>query len=82
MSILAWIIVGGIAGWIASMIMRTDEDQGIFLNVIVGIIGAFIGGFLIRLLGGDSASGSILYNTLVATVGAVILLAVVKAVRV
>ena len=46
MGIILWLIVGGIIGWLASMIMRTDAQQGIFLNIIVGIVGAFIGGLL------------------------------------
>ena len=47
MGLIIWLIVGGVIGWLASLIMRTDAQQGIFLNIIVGIIGAFIGGLLI-----------------------------------
>ncbi|MGD9945314.1 MAG: GlsB/YeaQ/YmgE family stress response membrane protein, partial [Burkholderiaceae bacterium] len=47
MNLIIWLIVGGIIGWIASLIMRTDAQQGIFLNVIVGIIGALLGGWLL-----------------------------------
>ena len=46
MGIILWLIVGGIIGWLASMIMRTDAQQGILLNIVVGIVGAFIGGLL------------------------------------
>ena len=45
MSFLGWIIIGGLAGWIASKFMGTDKDQGVIANIIVGVIGAFIGGF-------------------------------------
>ena len=81
MGILTWIIVGGIAGWLASILMKTNEEQGIVLNVVVGIIGGILGGLIINLIGGDGMSGFNLYSILVATFGAVILLAVVKAVR-
>lgn len=81
MGILAWIILGGIAGWIASMVMSTDDQQGIFLNVIVGIIGALIGGFVVGMLGGDGVNGFNLYSLLVAVFGSIVLLAIVKTVR-
>lgn len=81
MGILAWIVLGGFAGWIASMIMKTDAEQGIFLNIVVGIIGAMLGGFLVQLLGGEGISGFNLYSFIVAIFGAVVLLAIVKAVR-
>lgn len=51
MGIIAWLIFGGLVGWIASLIMKTDAQQGILLNIIVGIVGAFIGGFVANLLG-------------------------------
>lgn len=81
MSILAWIILGGIAGWLASIIMKTNEQQGIFLNIIVGIIGALIGGFVMRAFGGDGVDEFSLYSLAVSVLGAVILLAIVKTVR-
>ena len=46
-NLLIWLVVGGVIGWLASIIMRTDAQQGIFLNIIVGIVGAFIGGLVI-----------------------------------
>ncbi len=49
MGVLAWIILGGLAGWIASIIMNTNEDQGIFLNIVVGIVGAVLGGFIVQI---------------------------------
>jgi uncharacterized membrane protein YeaQ/YmgE (transglycosylase-associated protein family) len=53
MGIIAWLIFGGLVGWIASKIMGTDAQQGILLNVIVGIVGAFLGGFVWSLISGD-----------------------------
>lgn len=80
MGLIVWLVIGGVVGWLASLIMRTDAQQGIFLNIIVGIVGAFIGGFLLG--GGDINSGVITPTTfLVSLVGAVILLALVNLVR-
>ena len=75
-SMIAWLIFGALIGWVASMIMRTDAQQGALLNIIVGIIGAFIGGFLFR----RDVSGSVfdIGSLLTALVGAVILLAIVN----
>ncbi len=81
MGLILWIVLGGLAGWIASMIMTTDAEQGIFLNIIVGIIGAVIGGFIMSMLGFGGVSGFNLYSFLVALLGAVILIAIVKALR-
>jgi len=81
---IVWLIVGGIIGWIASLIMRTDGQQGIFLNVIVGIIGAALGGWLLApLLGtGSINQGSFsVASMLVSLAGAVVLLAIVNLVR-
>ena len=78
MSILLWIIVGGIAGWLASLVMHTDASQGIVLNIVVGIVGAFLGGFLFSLLGAAPVSGFNIYSILVATVGAVVLIGLYK----
>ena len=81
MGIIAWIFLGGIAGWIASMIMKTNGQQGLFLNIIVGIIGAFAGGFVFNLFGGAGVTGFNIYSLLVSIVGAVVLLYIVKLVR-
>ncbi len=81
MGILAWIILGGLAGWIGSIIMSTDGQQGIMLNVVVGIIGASLGGYIMQLMGQGGVSGFNLYSLLVAVVGAVGLLFIVKLVR-
>ena len=79
MGLNIWLIVGGVIGWLASLIMRTDAQQGIFLNIIVGIIGAFIGGLLIS--GGSISSGLSLHSFIVSLLGAIVLLAVVNLVR-
>lgn len=84
MGIIVWLIVGGIIGWLASMIMKTDAQQGIFLNIIVGIVGAFLGGWLGSMLGigGDINEGDFsLPSLLMSLVGAVILLAIVNMFR-
>ncbi len=81
MSIIAWIIIGGIAGWLASVIAGTDEQMGIMANIIVGIIGAFLGGLLFNLLGGSGVTGFNVWSIVVAVVGSLILLIILKAVR-
>lgn len=78
MGILLWIIFGGLVGWVASMIMGTNASQGLFLNVIVGIIGAMLGGVLMSWLGKSDVSGFNLYSFLVALLGAIVLLGIIK----
>ena len=81
---IVWLILGGIIGWIASKIMRTDAQQGIFLNIIVGIIGAMLGGFLISPLLGIATINQNDFSIaalLVSLLGAVILLAIVNLIR-
>ena len=81
MSFISWIIVGGILGWIASMIMKTNDQQGIFLNIVVGIVGAFLGGLLLAPLVGTGTinqSDFSIGSLMVSLVGAVILLAIVN----
>lgn len=76
MGIIIWLIVGGVVGWLASLIMRRDAQQGIILNIVVGIIGAMIAGFLFN---GGSINGAItLRSFLLSLLGAVILLAIVN----
>ncbi len=76
MDLIIFLIVGGIIGWLASIVMRTDAQQGIILNVVVGIIGSFIGGVLFGRTLGTGVGGWI-----AAFLGAVILLAIVNLVR-
>lgn len=78
MGILAWIIFGALAGWIASLIMNTDEEQGAIANIVVGIIGAMIGGFIARSLGSSGVSGFNLSSLIVAILGAILLLGIYK----
>ncbi len=79
MDIIAWIIVGGLAGWIASKIANTDAQMGIGANIVVGIIGALIGGFLVRLVSGSQVDTFSIGGFVVAVIGAVLLLAILKA---
>ncbi len=74
MNFLVWIVFGAIAGWIASIIMKTDAQQGALTNIIVGIVGAFLGGFIMNLFGQPGVSGFNFYSILVAVVGAAVLL--------
>jgi uncharacterized membrane protein YeaQ/YmgE (transglycosylase-associated protein family) len=83
-NIILILIVGGILGWLASLVMRTDAQQGIFLNIIVGIVGALLAGFLLTpLLGGAPiTSGAFdIRSLIVSFLGAVVLLAIVNLVR-
>ena len=83
MGVIVWLIVGGIVGWLASIIMRTNAQQGIILNVVVGIVGALIAGFVISPLNGMGTinDGISIATVLVSLVGAVILLAIVNLFR-
>jgi len=85
MTLILIIIVGGILGWLASIVMKTDGQQGIILNIVVGIVGALLGGFLLAPLfntGGSITTGNFsLANLLISLLGAVILLAIVNLVR-
>jgi uncharacterized membrane protein YeaQ/YmgE (transglycosylase-associated protein family) len=81
MNFIIWLIVGGLVGWVASMIMRTDGQQGLILNIVVGIVGAFLGGWLLAPMFGtgtinqnDFSIGSLFVSFL----GAIILLAIVN----
>jgi uncharacterized membrane protein YeaQ/YmgE (transglycosylase-associated protein family) len=76
-NLIVWLLIGALIGWLASMVMRTDGQQGALLNIVVGIVGAMIGGFL---LGGPSINSDALNTTalIVSFVGAVILLGIVN----
>lgn len=80
MNLIIWLLIGALVGWLASMVMRTDAQQGAILNIVVGIVGALIGGFL---FGGPTINSSALNLTaiLISFVGAVVLLAIVNLVR-
>lgn len=81
MGVILWIIFGALVGWIASIIMKTDAEQGPFLNIVVGIIGAVLGGWIMNFFGQGGTSGFNLYSFVVALLGAIVLIAIVKAVR-
>lgn len=82
MNILVWLIFGALAGWVASMIAGTNRQQGCLIDIIVGIVGAFLGGFLYSTLTGrDFVARFDILSLLIAVGGAVILLFIVKAIQ-
>jgi uncharacterized membrane protein YeaQ/YmgE (transglycosylase-associated protein family) len=84
MNLIIWLVVGGVIGWLASIVMKTDAQQGMLLNVVVGIVGALIAGFLIAPMFGTgtiNTSDFSLSGLVVSFVGAVVLLAIVNLFR-
>ncbi len=81
MGLILWIIFGAAVGWIASLLMKTDAEQGTLLNIVVGIIGAVIGGWLMSLFGESGVRGFSLYSFVVAVLGACVFIAILKALR-
>lgn len=81
LGIIGWIIIGGLAGWIASKIKGTDAQQGLLLNIVVGVVGGLLGGFLLGLIGVDVEGAGIIFSFLTCLLGAVILLSIVRMVR-
>ena len=77
MGIITWIIFGALAGWLASIITGRNRQMGCIANIVVGIVGAIIGGFLMSLIGGSGVTGFNLYSFFVAVVGSVVLLVIV-----
>lgn len=80
MNIIVWIAFGALAGWIASLITRTNEQQDAVGNIVTGIIGAVLGGFVLSLLGGEGFSGFNALGLLTAVMGAVILIGIMKSI--
>jgi uncharacterized membrane protein YeaQ/YmgE (transglycosylase-associated protein family) len=78
MHIIIWLIIGGIVGWLASLVMRTDAQQGILLNIVVGIVGAFIAGLI---FGGSINDVITVWTFITSLIGAIILLAIVNLIR-
>ena len=74
MGIISWIIVGGIAGWISTKIIKPKKKKGCFTGILLGIIGAIVGGFIVSFFGGTGVTGFNIYSILVATLGAVVLI--------
>lgn len=81
MNIIGWIVIGALAGWIGSLFTGNNKRMGSLANIAVGIVGAMIGGFIMNLAGGAGITGFNLWSLLVATVGAIILLVVMGAIK-
>ncbi|HUP25161.1 MAG TPA: GlsB/YeaQ/YmgE family stress response membrane protein [Thermoanaerobaculia bacterium] len=84
MNLIIWLVVGGLLGWLASLIMKTDSQQGIILNVVVGIIGALIAGFVLTPMFGEGTINSGDFSAMgliLSLVGSIVLLAIVNLVR-
>jgi uncharacterized membrane protein YeaQ/YmgE (transglycosylase-associated protein family) len=73
-NILLWIILGAVAGWLASLVMGRDAEMGAIANIVVGILGAFVGGLLMNLFGEADTTGFNLYSLIVAFIGSIALL--------
>jgi len=78
MGIISWIVLGALAGWLASIITKNNASMGLLKNIVVGILGAMIGGFVVGFLGGTGVTGFNLWSIFVAFLGAVILLAIIN----
>lgn len=81
MGIIGWIIIGALAGWIASKVTGNGREMGAFMNIVVGIIGGVLGGFVVNMLGGVGITGFNIWSFVVATIGSIILLMIVNAFR-
>ena len=81
MGIIVWLVIGGIVGWLASLVMRADAQQGILLNIVVGIVGAFLGGLIFNRRHDQPSAARPSQSFLVSLVGAIILLAIVNLFR-
>jgi uncharacterized membrane protein YeaQ/YmgE (transglycosylase-associated protein family) len=79
MNWIGWVILGGLAGWVANMLMK--EEGGLLKNIIIGIIGGIIGGGVVELMGGSGVNGFNLYSFIVAVLGAVVLLWIVRMIK-
>ena len=84
-NLLAWLIIGGVAGWLASIVMKTNASQGTFIDIVVGIIGAFIGGFVLDVLDLAPTSAGVtgfnIGSLVTAFIGAVLLLGLLRLIR-
>lgn len=79
MGIISWIIIGGIAGWIASMITGNNRKMGVGSNILVGVVGGVIGGIIMNVIGGTGITGFNLWSLVVSIVGSVLLLLIINA---
>ena len=78
MGIILWIIFGAIAGWIASVIMHTNSSQGTMMDIVMGVVGAVVGGFLMGLVGQSGVNGFNLYSLGVAVIGAIVVIYIAR----
>ena len=74
MGIILWIIFGALAGWLASIIMKTDSNQGTMMDIVMGVVGAVVGGFIMNFFGQSGVTGFNLYSLIVAVLGAVVVI--------
>ena len=81
MGLISWIIIGGIAGWIGSMITRNDRQMGCLTNIVIGIIGSFIGGYVVNFFGGYGVTGLNVWSIVVSVIGSVIFLSIINLFR-
>ncbi len=81
MEIILWIVFGGLVGWASSLIVNTDDQQGVVLDVVIGIVGALVGGYVMQFFGYTGVSGFNFYSFFVAVVGAVLFLFILKLIR-
>jgi len=79
MNWIGWVILGGLAGWVANMVMK--EEGGLLKNIVIGIIGGVVGGGIVQLMGGSGVNGFNLYSFIVAVLGAVVLLWIVRMIK-
>lgn len=76
---IGWIILGGLAGWVANMLMK--EEGGLLKNIVLGVIGGVVGGWVVELLGGSGVNGFNIYSFIVAVLGALLLIWIVRMIR-
>lgn len=81
MGYIAWLVLGALAGWIASLFMGKNSEMGAFANITVGIVGAFIGGFIFNLIGASGVTGFNIWSVIVAVIGSCVLLFIVNKLR-
>lgn len=81
MWVLLWMVFGGLVGWVASKVMQTDAEQGIVLNIVVGVVGAVLGGWIVSYFGGRGVTGFDVNSFAVSLVGAIVFIALVKLLR-
>jgi uncharacterized membrane protein YeaQ/YmgE (transglycosylase-associated protein family) len=81
MNIIVWLIFGAIAGWLASILMKTDASQGSLGDIVLGIVGSIVGGFVFNLFGEPGVTGFNLYSILVSVIGSAIVIYIGRAMR-